>query len=296
MKIKWLVQDIGKTVMLQDNFGTLQKIGSNHQGFGLIEGTSFIINLENILTDLEEHYIIRGGTKILHLLENYSNLQEFCPSLNDFQLEHQQIFLDKLKSAIFYDSISFDQAYYSQLDLPLLNKNAFFLPIKENKQTSFNVPYFLKPSKDLKTFIPGILSPGQTIQDFIENSQHLKNYDHELALLSVVQTIYKEYRFFVVNKEVITGSQYKNGDRVEYQSYIPDKIMEIAKNYAQLYQPHDIFTMDLAETPEGVKIVEYNCWNGSGLYHCDKVSLFKTVENFVINAPKRCNKLLRKFT
>lgn len=296
MKIKWLVQDVGKTVMLEDNFDTLKSMGASHHGFGLIEGTSLIVNLEEILTDLDEQYIIRGGTKILHLLENYSNLEDFCPHLNDFQLQHKDTFFHKLKSAIFYDSVSFDQAYYSQLDLPLLNKEAFFLPIKDNKEKSFSVPYFLKPSKDLKTFIPGILTPGQTIQEFIENSQHLKDYNHELALLSEVKEIYKEYRFFVVNKKVITGSQYKNGDKVEHCAYIPTYMTTIAQEYAQLYQPHEIFTMDLADTPEGVKIVEYNCWNGSGLYHCDKVALFTTVQNFIQYAPNQCNLMLKRFT
>lgn len=284
MKIKWLIQDVGKTVMLQDNFETLKTIGASYQSFGLIEGTSFITNLESILTDLDDVYIIRGGTKILHLLETYNDIEQFCPYLNEFQIANKTIFLNKLKNAIFYHCELFDQAYYSQLDLPLLNKDAFFLPIKDNKTKSFNVPYFLKPSKDLKTFLPGILQPGETIQHFIENSQHLKQYDHELALLSPVKIILKEYRFFIVNKEIITGSQYKNGDIVEHKSFIPDYMLDIAKQYAQLYQPHDIFTMDLAETEHGVKIVEYNCWNGSGLYESNKIELFKSVQKFILNS------------
>ena len=142
MKIKWLIQDVGKTVMLQDNFGTLEKIKANYKGFGLIEGTSLISGLENILTDLDEHYIIRGGTKILHLLESYNHLNMLCDNLNDFQKEYAEIFLNKLKSGIFYNEKTFDQAYYNQLDLPLLNKDAFFIPIKDNKQTSFDKPYF----------------------------------------------------------------------------------------------------------------------------------------------------------
>lgn len=282
MKIKWIVQDIGKTAMLQDNFGTLQTIGAIYQSFGLIEGTTLITNLENILTSLDEIYIIRGGTKILHLLENYNNLEDFCPYLNNFQIEHKHLFFQKLKNAIFYDSTLFDQAYYSQLNLPLLNKEAFFLPIKDNKNTSFHKAYFLKPSKDLKTFIPGILTPGQTIQEFIENSQHLKQYDHELALLSEVKTIFKEYRFFIINKKVITGSQYINENKIEHKAYVPENIIKIAQEFAQLYQPHAIFTMDLAETEQGIKIVEYNCWNGSGLYKSNKNLLFKSVQEFVI--------------
>lgn len=294
MKIKWLVQDVGKTIMLNDNFNTLETIGANFYNFGVIENTTSITNLDNILLDPEDNYIIRGGTKILHLLENYSDLETFCEYLSPFQIEHKEIFLQKLKSAIFYDRMHFDQAYYNQLDLPLLNQDAFFLPIKEHKNTCFDVPYFIKPSQDLKAFIPGILAPGQTIQHFIENSQHLKNYDHELALLSKVKHINKEYRFFVVDQQIVTGSQYKDADQIKYDSFVPSNILNIAKEYAKLYQPHAIFTMDLADTPEGVKIVEYNCWNGSGLYHCDKVLLFTTVEDYIKNAPKKSNEIKKK--
>lgn len=283
MKIKWLVQDVGTTSMLTDNFSTIQSIGSNYVGFGLIKDTSFITNLENICTDLNEKYIIRGGTKMVYLLENNTCIENLCPDLNEFQIKNKELFFQKLKEGIFYDSQAFDQAYYSSLNLPLVNKNAFFIPVKENKLTTFEKPYFIKPSKDLKAFLGGILQPGQTIENYIENTQHIKYYEEEFVLLSEIKEIYKEYRFFIVDKKVITGSQYKNGDKVEYNSFIPEKILSIAKEYAQLYQPHCIFTMDLAETLNGVEIVEYNCWNGSGLYHCDKELLFKTVQNFIEN-------------
>lgn len=68
-------------------------------------------------------------------------------------------------------------------------------------------------------------------------------------------------------------------------------MVDIAKEYAKLYQPHEIFTMDLVETDNGVKIVEYNCWNGSGLYHCDKIKLFKEVNDFIKNKCKVKNKM-----
>jgi len=288
MKIKWLVQDIGKTVMLNDNFGTLKELNYLYQGFGLIEGSNFISNIENILNDLDEKYIIRGGTKIISLLENFDNLESISQNLNSFQSEHSSIFLQKIKDGVFYNSTSFDQAFYNTLDLPLLNKEAFFLPIKNHKDTTFDIPYFIKPSQDLKTFIPGIIQPGQSIQNFIENSQHHKNYDHELALISPLKNILKEYRFFIINEKVITGSQYKNFDKVEYNSFTPENILKTAQEYAKLYQPHDVFTMDLAETDNEIKIVEYNCWNGSGLYFSDKKLIFKEVQDYIINAPKKC--------
>lgn len=57
----------------------------------------------------------------------------------------------------------------------------------------------------------------------------------------------------------------------------------VAKAYAKLYQLHEIFTLDIADTPEGYKIVEYNCWACSGLYASDKNKLFLTVNDYVKN-------------
>jgi len=56
--------------------------------------------------------------------------------------------------------------------------------------------------------------------------------------------------------------------------------MKEAEEYAKLYRPADIFVMDLAKTKEGTKIVEYNCWNCSGLYHTNIEKLFFEVDNY----------------
>ena len=38
--------------------------------------------------------------------------------------------------------------------------------------------------------------------------------------------------------------------------------------------------MDIAETDEGFKIVEYNCLNASGLYLADVKKLFISLQNY----------------
>lgn len=281
--IKWLLQSVGKHKMIEDNFNTLKYNKSNYCDFALISETQKIINLENILTALNESYILRGSVKIVSMIDTMTDIEQHCTDLTPEQIEHKEIFLHKLKSSIFYDRQKFDQAYYSTLDLPLLNSGAFFVPIEDNLQTSFSTPYFIKPSQDLKSFLPGILKSGQTVQNFVENSSYTPDYKKEILLVSPVIDIKEEYRFFVINEEIITGSLYKKNDKVIYNSYIPDKILGIAKDYAKLYQPSSIYTMDIAITQKGAKIVEYNCWNGSGLYHCDKPLLFQQVESYIKN-------------
>ena len=53
-----------------------------------------------------------------------------------------------------------------------------------------------------------------------------------------------------------------------------------AKEYVKLYNPADVFVMDLCDTPNGIKIVEYNCWNCSGLYSVNISKLVHEVSNF----------------
>ncbi len=297
--MKWLLQSVGKTQMLKDNFQTLNEMNENYSTFGLINGEDILTNLENCLTSIDDDYILRGGTKLIALLQKYASLEKINDHLNDFQKENAKIFFKKMKNGVFYDEQNFDQYFYSKIELPLLNSEAFFIPIRENKEKTFTQDLFIKPSKDLKTFIPGIIKAGQSIQEFIENTQHLKNYDHELALISPLQIIEEEYRFFVVEKDVITGSLYKKNEQVIYSNQIPDKIWKTAKIYAQLFQPHDVFTMDLALTPKGIKIIEYNCWNGSGLYHSDKKAIFSSVKEYIEkktqNNDEKKHDILKKF-
>jgi ATP-grasp domain, R2K clade family 3 len=281
MKVKWLVQDVGVSMsLIQETFETLQKMQLPFSNFGVITHTKEITNLENVLTDPDEHFIIRGGTKILSLLDGMKSLKEANIFLTNEQLKHEDIYKQRLKDGIFYDEKSFDQAYYGSLDLPLLNDKASLYPIKDNLDLKFDSNIFIKPSKDQKAFTAGILESGQTIKEFIHAQKYQKTYIEEIAIIAPCKIITAEYRFFVVDKEVITGSMYRFANKGVLSEIIPKNIMDAAKEYAQLYQPHDVFTMDLAETPTGISIVEYNCWNASGLYKTNIAKIFDAVDEY----------------
>lgn len=283
MKIKWLVQDVGiQMANIEDNFNALVKLGYDFSNFGLIANQKIISNLENILLDPAEQFIIRGGTKILKILENIDNfdLQQSNGFLSDEQMKYSREYIEQLKSGIFYDEKAFDQAYYGSLDLPLLNSNASLYPIKDNLNLKFNQNMFLKPSKDQKAFTAGILEAGQTIENFVKRQRYQLSYLDEIAVVAPCKTITSEYRFFVVEKEVITGSMYRLAGAGNISPIVPDNIRQAANEYAKLYQPHDVFTMDLAETLEGISIVEYNCWNASGLYKTDIPKIFDAVHEY----------------
>lgn len=291
MKTKWLVQDVGISMkLIQETFETLKRNQFPFSNFGVIAHTKEITNLENILTDPDEHFIIRGGTKILSLLESMTSLKEANTFLTDEQLQFGDIYKERLQEGIFYDEKSFDQAYYGGLNLPLLNEKSSLYPIKDNLDLRFDSNFFIKPSKDQKAFTAGILESGQTIKDFIHSQKYQNSYMEETAIIAPCKIITAEYRFFIVEKEVITGSMYRFANKGVLSEVIPKNIIDAAKEYAQLYQPHDVFTMDLAETPAGIYIVEYNCWNASGLYKTDIAKIFDAVNEYK-RKPKNTQKM-----
>jgi len=269
MTIKWLIQDSQRMYSaLEDEFTPLSKLGYDIIPYGLVPMTTIVTGLEEL--DLNDTFIIRGGTKIIDILVKGES-ETLSPEV-----------LLKMRAGISYDRTNFDQAYYSTLGLPLLNDKPQILDLRESNDlfASFDVPKFVKPSSDLKAFTAGILEPGKVLKNFIESNYHRENYAEETVIVHDALKIDAEYRFICIDGKVITGSQYQKNGRLILSSEIPRIIQVTADVYANLYKPSEIYTMDLAETPNGIKIVEYNCWNCSGLYHMDSLKLFSTIKEY----------------
>jgi hypothetical protein len=249
--------------------------------FGLIPFTNEITNLENILQPNID-YVLLGSTKMLTIFNEVTHISELCPYLSEDQLKLSEYYLQKLKSGIFYDINSFDQAVYSKLNLPLLNNNALFLSVRDNLNVSFNEAKFIKPSRDLKAFNGGILEAGVTIRDYIMSQNHQAFYIDETVIISELVNIQAEYRFFVVSGEVITGSYYRKNGQAFKSNDIQDEVLKIAIDYSKLYKPAKIFVMDIAETNEGYRIIEYNCWNSSGSYACNLERMYSSVVEYIM--------------
>lgn len=280
MDIVWLLQSSNiLTSKVQEQLNALQELGFKFKDYGFIPFTDEITNLENIIQPNTKH-IFLGSTKLLTSVLPCNSIYELSPNLYNLGSE-SQYYLNTLKNGIFYDVNKFDQLYYKDLDLPLLNSDAMYLPVKHNLNVSFSEPKFIKPSRDLKAFNGGILEAGVTIQGYIMNQNHQSFYIDELVVISELVNVGAEYRFFVVNQEVITGSYYRKNGQMFVNNNIPSEVYSVASDYAKLYQPHDVFTLDIAETSEGYKIIEYNCWNSSGSYACDLKKIYTAVHDYV---------------
>lgn len=285
MKIKWLIQDVVLGLsQVYRKFDALYYMEQKISGIGVMHDYPYITGLDvAIEEDIETKYVLLVGIKVLNLLKAAKNISDVVENPTDFQLENSDIILKALINGIYYDFEKFDQAFYGKLDLPLLNHNAIYIPIKDNLKTYFDHDKFIKPSRDLKAFDAGILKAGQTVEDFILSKKRQNFFMEELLVVSDVLDIASEYRFFIVDDKVVAGSGYRYNNVVKEDANVPDYLYRIANEYKDLYKPADIFTMDLALLKDNsVKIIEYNCFNCSGVYLCDLVKTFSAINNYLL--------------
>jgi hypothetical protein len=289
-KVKWLLQSSGVKRNLHNENWFNKNV--DFIDFGLINFTNAITNLnsiyENWLENRETSYLIRGSTKILRIIPTDALLDNALDLANDFPNHEFDEFFLSFKKSLFYDYQKFDQAYYQNLNLPLLNKGGISINAEEARHFKFDENKFIKPTSDGKAFVGGILSSGKTIEEMILSDRHNQSVWNETILIAPQKRVLKEWRFFILNDQVITGSQYceNHQTKVEELDFSKDNIdaLACAKEYAKLYQPSELFTLDVClEENRDWSIVEYNCFNCSGLYKANLPILKNVVEDFLLN-------------
>ncbi len=179
------------------------------------------------------------------------------------------------------DTLRFDvqRRHYGHL---MLNYEAVVLPLKNIPKMWEN--FFIRPNEDTKSFAGEVNTWDQfsiwrqQIQVLGECWGKTVNMD-DLVVMAPIRKLLAEYRLFVVNKEVVTGSRYKMGNKVVYDPLIDDAVLELANEAIELFCPVDAFALDIAMTRDmGPKILEVNCINSAGLYAADTTKLVHALD------------------
>lgn len=132
-----------------------------------------------------------------------------------------------------------------------------------------NEEMFVRPLLDSKAFNGGV---------FNKNTLHTD----VMCVVALLQNIQKEFRFFVLDGQIIGSSQYKmNGD------FFPSNIVDDdAKSFAEeMIKKFDFpgYVIDISTTNGKCKIVELNCFNASGFYEIDLWKFMEKVTSYYEN-------------
>jgi len=273
---KFILQLSLNNHQLENYVNALKKVKANYSFFSIYSGDTMVGNLPEDF--INNDYIALAGIKALNIskqlvVESFESPEIYAASKSTYE------------TAFFYkNSKNFDQQYFSNLNLPMLNSNPMIIDLRDNLDRKFDKDVFIKPTSDLKGYVGGIIKAGTTIGEFLMTCQRMPHWLSEPTLVADIKDIHSEYRFFVLGDEVITGSRYILDKSVNPSTDIPSVIMEMAHVLAKAYSPDRVFTMDLALLKNGdVEIVEYNCFNGSGTYYAPLEELILRLINLKIS-------------
>lgn len=175
---------------------------------------------------------------------------------------------------VFFDPASFDQANWGPaIGERALNAGAEVLALPDVIDRVFPVPVFIKPTADLKSFAGRVLPVGATLRQ-----QSVAETSDAVLVAPVSDGIIAEFRVFVGPCGMVTASVYREHGETRPRPVTAAERDALAA-YVQAigYEPAPWYVVDIAATPIGLRVIEFNCINCSGRYSSDRAALFAAI-------------------
>ena len=132
-------------------------------------------------------------------------------------------------------------------------------------------PFFIRPVHDTKIFTGFVMEWAEFTawqKEVFSDDRSFLNGGTPV-LVAAPQPIHSEYRIYLVGGEAVTGSLYKRGGQLTTDAKVEPDIFRFAEQRAADWSPAPAFVMDVARTPDGLRIVEAGCLNAAGYYKSD---------------------------
>lgn len=153
----------------------------------------------------------------------------------------------------------------------MLNSDSVQMQVKDAaeyfKGKDLAEKWFIRPVEDLKAF-SGTVTEAEEIVQWMKSTEsgNFSFTDDTQIIIAPVKKIYSEARFFVIDGKVVDGSYYRQGGRLMSNHINQPETLELAQNLANKWLPHECCVMDVADTDDGLKVIEFNSLNSSGFY------------------------------
>lgn len=129
---------------------------------------------------------------------------------------------------------------------------------------------FVRPLDESKLFTGVVLEPHMFQAWFDEAAQRNSRLSLDSRVcVSPVQEIEKEWRILMQNGEPKLWSQYKSDDKLDVKVELSKEAFDKAAEFGKFWTPDKLCTLDLAQTKDGFKIVEFNGIHCCGIYGID---------------------------
>lgn len=171
--------------------------------------------------------------------------------------------------------------HYEEL---LLNKDFVVMKLSETTNLKDDY-YFIRPTGDNKE-IAGTVMKSSDIASWVEKIIIDDNTDilNLQILVAEPKIIVKEWRLFVVDGRVSSGSQYRTYGNLNKSKDIPDELVYFVENCViPLYSPHDIFVLDMGilDDETDFKVIEIGSFNSAGFYSSNIEKIILDINSYI---------------
>lgn len=191
------------------------------------------------------------------------------------------------KSArLWYDEFTHQPTWYGpRFGAAYLNRKGRFVRLGDflNEDHPFDFRFFARPNSGLKLFA-GKVYDFVDFQQFVDMSQNnvLMTLDAQIMVNEEVRQIEREFRTWIVDGEVAAAVQYKVGTKMWPSQEVPEEVVAFARANARECSPSPVFVLDVAQTPDGLAVIEINSFHSSGFYMTEHISdVVAEVSNYV---------------
>jgi hypothetical protein len=140
------------------------------------------------------------------------------------------------------------------------------------------VSAFIRPDFNSKAFDGGIYDAA----GFDAATEGARVSETMPVVVASPIEIEAEWRFFIVNREVVGCSEYRRWGLISTQGSVPRSAIDLAAESASSWWPADIYCLDLAATGNRIGIVEANCFNASRFYAAPIDRILQAVNAYML--------------
>lgn len=138
--------------------------------------------------------------------------------------------------------------------------------------------FFLRPCDDSKAFAGEVMAFGEA-RTWCEGLDDCELSPDCPIVVAEPVGIAEEWRLFLVNGKVSTGSRYRSHHRLNVQPGVPPEAIRFAEGLG--WQPAPVSVLDVARSGDQLYVIEVNCFNSAGFYASDVGRLVADVSRYV---------------
>jgi hypothetical protein len=207
-------------------------------------------------------------------------------------------FIDAIKDDNRWCTFFNDQFTYSKaiemLGDHMFNHDGDFMRLGDFKYSIYadyvlaDCDVFIRPDKDIKEFAGTVIKPKDFHELFGKNSLYgitddpndtvTDNID---ILVAPASRIDDEWRLWVIDGKVVSGSRYKTKGRLSINPDVPDYVVNYVEMVASIWTPAPICVMDVCSVDNDLNILEIGDFHSAGFYASDISRIVSGVNKYV---------------